>query len=515
MNTAAALLLLCVPVLLAQDTLLAVQIVARHGDRTTWDFDPVTLRDWENWASNVWGTLRPSMTTPFGLRMLEEFGEVARGRWSAILPRRYDPGSISLRSSDKDRTIISGTSFVRGMYPGSYPAVHTVPDGDDILLRSWRRCPASASTIKRNLHRLDDIYRDFFGPNGKIRPGLIERVQRASGRPVDPDATREDTPTDLFEVLQDNVVARRPHGIPSPQILEDEFELMEGLTKIKYLVQYSLRGSGEPRGVSAAALLDELLDNFDTPNPKPLRYFSTHDFALFLLKDALGLAEYPLDAWARLALIQNEAELRDFIDDIDEHILPGYANSIVLELWNTPSGRQIRGFYGHPTCFTDTRACTDSLSYRLESLPLKCPTPQTNCRFDNFAEYIHLTVPDFFDPEKGCCMPTRDFHDMHCGTPMVPHHGMDGEHSFEYPEPNEGCEGYRKFCPETMCHTFWSPDQETCLDPRGVFDLYYPREHRYPEGRRRAGWQMTFNNMPGNTCSGPYCAGGYHGRRDD
>src|SRR5271157_460200 len=130
----------------ARDRVVFVVDVIRHGDRTPIDEIPAAPHFWAEGLGQL---------TAIGMRQEFELGTKLRSAYVAqdgLLPPRYTPGTLYVRSTDRDRTLMSAQSFLMGLYPqgtgpilpsstrsalpnGAQPIpVHTVPIGEDALL---------------------------------------------------------------------------------------------------------------------------------------------------------------------------------------------------------------------------------------------------------------------------------------------------------------------------------------------------------------------------------------------
>ncbi|CAI2334127.1 unnamed protein product [Caenorhabditis sp. 36 PRJEB53466] len=98
--------------------LVLVQAIWRHGDRTpteTYHNDKFTGDYWI-FGGGGWGQL-----TPIGMRQHMELGKKIRNRYIKGLPyeflsKRYSQQEVFVRSTDKNRTLLSAFSNMVGMY---------------------------------------------------------------------------------------------------------------------------------------------------------------------------------------------------------------------------------------------------------------------------------------------------------------------------------------------------------------------------------------------------------------
>lgn len=96
--------------------LLLVQTVWRHGDRSpmkTCQTDPIQERNW-TFGGGGYGQL-----SPIGMKQHLKFGKLLRKKYveeMGFLSKRYSSKEIYIRSTDRNRTIISAISNLLGMY---------------------------------------------------------------------------------------------------------------------------------------------------------------------------------------------------------------------------------------------------------------------------------------------------------------------------------------------------------------------------------------------------------------
>ncbi|RUR07803.1 histidine phosphatase family protein [Legionella sp. km772] len=116
--------------------------VIRHGDRTSFEDLPNAKHSWQEGLGQL---------TAIGMKQEYELGLKLHQRYienHALLPKNYEAGAVYVQSTDFDRTIMSATSLLMGLYPlgtgpilsDSTPAlpsqfqpipIHTVPNTKD------------------------------------------------------------------------------------------------------------------------------------------------------------------------------------------------------------------------------------------------------------------------------------------------------------------------------------------------------------------------------------------------
>ncbi len=105
-------LLLSVPSLLfADDTLIFAVDIIRHGDRTP--LVPLSAVNYQ-WQEG------PGQLTAEGMQQEYKMGMMFREKYIEhfhLLPEHYEPGSMYVRSTDYERTLMSAQSLLMGLYP--------------------------------------------------------------------------------------------------------------------------------------------------------------------------------------------------------------------------------------------------------------------------------------------------------------------------------------------------------------------------------------------------------------
>lgn len=104
---------------IASEKLIFALDVVRHGDRAPFDGLPTAPYIWNEGEGQL---------TALGMQHEYELGLKLHQRYMidlALLPTKYQPNTIYVRSTDFDRTIMSAQSLLLGLYPlGSGPSDH-------------------------------------------------------------------------------------------------------------------------------------------------------------------------------------------------------------------------------------------------------------------------------------------------------------------------------------------------------------------------------------------------------
>uniref|UniRef100_A0A1I7U8J9 Acid phosphatase n=1 Tax=Caenorhabditis tropicalis TaxID=1561998 RepID=A0A1I7U8J9_9PELO len=188
--------------------LMMVQALWRHGDRTpteTYHNDKFTENDWI-YGGGGWGQL-----TPIGMRQHMQLGQKLRDRYVngnpyQFLNKRYDQQEIFVRSTDKNRTLLSAFSNMVGMYGNidnnnvarpnvDYPDVvgwptgfvpipiHTIPDAEDHLLSVDNYCPLQDTVWE--MAKTTDIVSSYFN-RSDVR-ALMGNLTNYCGEDINPE----------------------------------------------------------------------------------------------------------------------------------------------------------------------------------------------------------------------------------------------------------------------------------------------------------------------------------------
>jgi acid phosphatase len=205
----------------AEDRLVFAVDVIRHGDRTPINDIPAAPRHWAEGAGQL---------TARGMRQAYELGSRMRTAYvdrARLLPSRYEAGTVYVRSSDFERTLMSAQSFLMGLYPhGTGPTmpgsgqpalpdaaqaipVHTVASSAETLL-----CPDGPFS------NYDELLARFVLPtaawkekSAALRPRLAHWSQ-ATGVEI----------TDIYQLksLGDTLFIDRLYHVPLPPGLSEE-----------------------------------------------------------------------------------------------------------------------------------------------------------------------------------------------------------------------------------------------------------------------------------------------------
>jgi lysosomal acid phosphatase len=268
-----------------QTLVFAIDII-RHGDRTPTIEIP---KDPYHWPEGL-GEL-----TAIGMHQEFDLGNNFRKEYInqyQLLPKKYAASTLYARSTDFNRTLMSGESLLFGLYPlGTGPAlrgqtsaalpmyyqpipIHTVPQPQDSLLR-----PENKEDFKQLIAQYV-IASDAWQTKLSQSKTKLQRWSKITGIPM----------KDLYQVipLSDNLYIRKLYSVPMPRGISNQDR-----DEIINLGQWAIRTIYQPYKVGdyASKNLRATIANYllkaSQANSK-LKYvlFSAHDITLLALMSA-------------------------------------------------------------------------------------------------------------------------------------------------------------------------------------------------------------------------------------
>lgn len=330
----------------SNDDLKLVTVLYRHGDRTPIDMYPNDpYLDRSNWP------VGPGQLTARGKRMQFELGKFLRKRYDGFLNKTYDEREIYVRSTNKDRTLMSAQSNLAGLYPPIGDQVwnpellwrpipvHTLSLERDFLTTS-SKCPKLSALIKDTLKN-DPTFQAL---NEKY-DWLYKYASKYAGKNI----------SDPNEVgfLYDTLYIEKLYNKTLPEWTDKIFpDKMTELTYISFVVSV---WTHEMKRLRSGPVIKQLIKNWVDKNEKEderLRKFimySAHDTTISHLLFTLG--------------IYND-------------IPPPYASTVIMELRHFKSSNKpyLQFFYRNDSS--------------VDPHPLTLPGCDFQCPLDKF---IHLT----------------------------------------------------------------------------------------------------------------------------
>lgn len=410
-------------------TLKMVQVLHRHGARSAQPgYNETEICD-----------VPCGYLAKEGIQMLINVGAFLRDRYNndpavvstPMFPsEEFDIDVCYSRSTDVGRTLQSAESFLRGFFPsatGIYPAIHTIPEVDDIFLNSnaqpWLKFFYSYN--KPLVRAACNPTTDALFPDWTVLTDM--------GRECDSELKCSDfeTRSDCARTLFDIAVTKRAIGMLDQfPLLEEHFEKVENITRALFEYEYHYNhsdplmlrqgGRGQPFLQQVLAYIDEAISGTNTYK---LMQYSAHDTTLAPIWGTLG-------------------------DRTPDGMMPPFAQVMVMELLqdDADSSYHIRVLRGAPGQSPDTNF---SFSWD-DTWKLQCMdawkrsyyATDNTCPVEDFRRYVQWSAPT--DP-KGMCYLDDDFIAIqNCPTGGIdlgqPHQTLGKE-----------CQFYRSHCPQFSC----------------------------------------------------------------
>ena len=352
-------------------TLLLLQIVHRHGDRTPISFyknDPYKGED--QWLDGL-GEL-----TPRGKHRMYSFGQDLRKRYSHYLGD--SPKNIYLRSSASNRCIESASALVSGLYPPKNRwiwskdliaqfwqpiAIQTVLKSSDGLLVPNSDCPAADAAYEQTMRSKEvqqflDSQKDF-----------IKKVEEKTGEKY----TKLRQLDYLFDTLKAETTFDEPKPMPKwvHELGNDTFERLKEFEWKAFKYDWS---SKTVQRLRAGLILKELTNNMEKAikgekHLKKVYSYASHDTLLVVILQALGLYS---------------------------GIPPSYGSALLFEL------HEINGQHFINLVYANVTPVLNYKELELKNCRLDNQTKQ-KCGFTQFVDSIHQFIPN--DWHKECQLP--------------------------------------------------------------------------------------------------------------
>ncbi|XP_041365334.1 lysosomal acid phosphatase-like isoform X2 [Gigantopelta aegis] len=173
----------------SQPSLRLVQVIYRHGDRSPTFTYPTDPHQEDAWPQGF------GQLSTVGMAQAYELGQFLRQQYSGFLNSTYIRSQIHVRSSDKDRTLMTASTVLWGLFPASGSQVwkpgstwqpipvHTVPLDEDLLI--YAHCPAYdklykkllASPIGQKIEHKNKALIDYMAKHSGLKPSLINLLE--------------------------------------------------------------------------------------------------------------------------------------------------------------------------------------------------------------------------------------------------------------------------------------------------------------------------------------------------
>ncbi|CAG9864598.1 unnamed protein product [Phyllotreta striolata] len=349
--TASVLLIISVNCIETNNLVALVQIF-RHGERTPMKFYP------NDPYKNHWADLNTEQLTNKGRRQMYSLGQHTRNRYSSWIPLKYQNKFIRASSTDVDRTLVSGQTFLYGLFPASgdqkwlptsdWQGIPLHPADPKVLFVSPANCPTYEKSYAKLL-----AGKEFVKLNESLQ-GLYEYLTNNTGETID----------DLHsaETICDTLGIEEGVGLKLPEWTKKVYP--EQLKKVyKYWLK-SLTYTKELKRFYVGSLFNEMLEFFDeiatNSTDTKMRVYSGHD--------------------------DNIASILNSFGALDQLDIPGFGSSLWLELRKNDGNHFVNVWYKNGD---------NTTQIRIEGCELDCP-------LKNMKSLLHDIVIDVENWTKEC-----------------------------------------------------------------------------------------------------------------
>lgn len=276
-------------------TLRAAVVLTRHGDRSPIKFFAAQASAWPE---------GPGALTSVGVLQHYELGSHYREKYideHGLVRPYFTREDVLVRSTGKERTLMSAHSFMLGFYPphahegqsslphGIQPVpIYSATPGDDSLVYAYKNCD-SLKDLRKRFKKESKEWRSL----EKANEDLFELLSESLGEEIGLGDI-----TAVYNVIK----AEKIHGRPTLAIFEDP-NLVE---RIKQLAEQTLRfkfPTQEIGRLGAANLVEHIRDRFeailDTDQQLPeFELISGHDGTILALFAAIGYVDFEIPDYA-------------------------------------------------------------------------------------------------------------------------------------------------------------------------------------------------------------------------
>jgi acid phosphatase len=270
-----------------KDTLIFAVDIIRHGDRTPLSIIPT---DPHPWAEGFGELTAAGITQEYMLG--KKWRALYVDKWH-LLPAHYDAGTIYVRSTDVNRTLMSAQVALLGLYPpGTGP---TLPDGKSAAPYGIQPIPIHTVALETDGLLIADhdkvkfkqlLERDVFSsPEWKEKSAELEpkfaQWSAATGIEI--------TNLAQLESLADTVFIYRLYHLPLPPVIAHDAQTIIDAGHWVFVEAYKPKEMGRLTG---GALLKEIANYFQAASEgkSSLKYvlFSAHDTTVLSAMSCLG-----------------------------------------------------------------------------------------------------------------------------------------------------------------------------------------------------------------------------------
>jgi len=280
-------------------------VVTRHGDRTPLHVFPNSLSTWPEGEG---------VLTPVGVRQLENLGKQYRESYvdkHKLVSPTFNDSQILVRSTGKQRTLMSAYAFMAGFYPptgnttefglsyGIQPVpIYSESSKSDMLLYAYKNCPSLKS--KRAFEKETPAYQKFVAESE-------ENVAIIS------DIVGEHLEVSDISSVANILNAERVHNRPTLSAIVDNPTLYSWVKKTGNRVLQQKFPTQEIGWLGTGLLFPDIINRMqykirNAPGPNFV-FYSTHDGLLLAMTAALkvNIEEIPYASHFAFELYGDEA----------------------------------------------------------------------------------------------------------------------------------------------------------------------------------------------------------------
>lgn len=274
---------------LAHEKLVFAIDIIRHGDRTPTADIPKAPHQWTEGLGQLTAT---------GMQQEYQLGASLRKVYvdqHHLLPANYATGSVYVRSSDVDRTLMSAQSFLMGLYPlgtgpnlpgstqpalpGAYQpiSIHTIAKDQENLLVAWTESAQFKELLKTYVYPTPE----WKAKSAELQPKFAAWSQ-ATGITI----------TDLYQLksLGDTLNIYQLYQVPLPEGLtpEDAKQIIDA-GKWVFVTAFKSLALGKVTGGNLLkAIAEDLQQASQQKAALKFKLYSAHDSNIFSLMSAMG-----------------------------------------------------------------------------------------------------------------------------------------------------------------------------------------------------------------------------------
>ncbi|XP_018565956.1 testicular acid phosphatase homolog [Anoplophora glabripennis] len=271
-----------------------VAVLYRHGDRAPTKIYP---KDPYNDVSYYWPDGLGELTN-LGIQHQYELGQWFTNRYATFLPEKFSTADIYVRSSDRDRTLMSAAANLAGLYPAKGAQVwdkqllwrpipiHTVPNEEDEVVAMKKDCPRYNLLYDQLLNS-----RTFQLVNLRNKP-LYDYLTKNTGWNI--------TELRQIETLYSLLSIEKQYNLTLPAWAEGIFP-----KKLEFLAALSHASFSFTKPLARlknGPFFDYVFSHFDkvTSNATVLKFLmiSAHDNTIVNLLSAMGVYDYTFPNFA-------------------------------------------------------------------------------------------------------------------------------------------------------------------------------------------------------------------------